>query len=121
MHDVWRERWEVQSMTDASKTYIVARKQNGTMGCACPAWKFHKAPKPHCKHIISLLEALAMVSRRSRIFLDGEEFAVSKYITVGTAFPSKNVVDQIMGRGNISMVATVNGEQFKVSRVFLEE
>lgn len=121
MHDVWQERWEAQSMTDASKTYIVARKQDGTMGCACPAWKFHKAPKPHCKHIKAILEALAMVARRSRIFLDGEEFSVSKYVSVGTAFPSASIVNQIMGKSNASMVAAVNGEQFKVRRVFLEE
>jgi hypothetical protein len=119
MHDVWRERWEVQSTTDGSKTYICARKQDGSFGCSCPAWKFHKAPKPHCKHLISLLETLVSMARRSRVFLDGE-FSVAKY-TTSVGFPSKSIVDKIMGQSNSSMVATVNGEQFKVSRVFLEE
>lgn len=52
MHDVWQERWTVESMTDASKSYTVARKIDSSMGCSCPAWKFHKAPKVNCKHIL---------------------------------------------------------------------
>src|ERR1700721_1993910 len=116
MHDVWKERWTVQSTTDASKEYTLARKQDGTFGCSCPAWKFHKAPKPHCKHLIALLETLASVAKRSRVFLDGEEFTVAKYVAVGTAMPSKSLIDRIMGKSSMDMVATVKGEELKVER-----
>lgn len=116
MHDVWKERWQVQSTTDSSKTYTVARKKDGTMGCACPAWKFHKAPKPHCKHILSLLEVISQIAKRSRIFLD----AVYDATTV-MAFPSQAEVERVVGKSSFDMQVAVRGEQFKVSRVFLEE
>lgn len=114
---VWQERWQVQSTTDSSKTYTVARKKDGTMGCACPAWKFHKAPKPHCKHIISLLAAIGQIASRSRIFLDAI-YDADKAINT---FPSQQEVDRVVGRSSFDMQVTVRGEQFKVSRVFLEE
>jgi hypothetical protein len=116
--NVWPDRWEVSSMSDASKTYIVARKSDATMGCSCPAWKFHKAPKQHCKHIFAILESLVQVIQRTRVFLDGDLLTLNP---MGNSFPTQVQVDNIMGRSNASMVATVKGEQFKVSRVFLEE
>lgn len=111
---VWQERWQVQSTTDSSKTYTVARKKDGTMGCACPTWKFHKAPKPHCKHILSLLEVISQMTKRSRVFLDA-------YETTTTAFPTQAEVERVIGKSNFDMQVAVRGEQFKVSRVFLEE
>ena len=117
--NVWPDRWEVQSLTDPDKTYIVARKNDGTIGCSCPAWKFHKAPKINCKHCLALLELLDMVISRTRVFLDADEFPFS---TVALrSFPSQKTVDKIMGKSNVSMQVAFKGEQFKVSRVFLEE
>lgn len=52
--DVWIYRWTAQSRTTAGKQYVVALKRDGTFGCDCPAWKFHKAPKPDCKHILAI-------------------------------------------------------------------
>lgn len=52
----WVERYQVDSLTgDAS--YTVSQKFDGTWACSCPAWKFHKAPKPDCKHIESVIMA----------------------------------------------------------------
>jgi len=48
------EHWEVTSTTDESKSYTVSKRQDGTYSCDCPHWKFHKAPKPVCKHQLAL-------------------------------------------------------------------
>jgi len=50
----WVERWEVEGLTG---TYTVARRPDGRYGCSCPHWKFHKAPKPDCKHIQAMFGA----------------------------------------------------------------
>jgi len=44
----------MSSMTSDRK-YILGQKADGTLACDCPAWKFAKAPKPPCKHILKLL------------------------------------------------------------------
>lgn len=49
----WVNRWEVSSLT-SDKTYIVGQKSDGSFGCDCPAWKFKKAPRPDCKHILKV-------------------------------------------------------------------
>jgi SWIM zinc finger len=49
------QQWEVTSTTDTSKDYIVSKRKDGAYSCSCPHWKFHKAPKPVCKHIAALL------------------------------------------------------------------
>jgi hypothetical protein len=49
----WVNRWEITSMT-SDRTYVVGQKVDGTWGCDCAAWKFHKAPKPPCKHILKV-------------------------------------------------------------------
>ncbi len=121
MVDQWEERTEVKSMSDSTKTYTVARrKRDGVIGCSCGKWVFHKAPKVHCKHILALLEAIASVSKRSRIFLDGLEFSPALYVAKHS-FPEPAIVDKVMGRSNLTMQVAVAGEQFQVSRIFLEE
>lgn len=47
---IYVARWEVESHSSERK-YIVSMKNDGTWACDCPFWKFHKAPKPICKHI----------------------------------------------------------------------
>ncbi len=51
MSDIWIARWQVNSMSNLTATYTVGLKNDGTWGCSCPRWKFHKAPKVDCKHI----------------------------------------------------------------------
>lgn len=48
----WVNRWEVESMSEAGKTYNVGQKTDGSWGCSCPRWIFSKArPRTDCKHI----------------------------------------------------------------------
>jgi len=55
----WIERYEV--IGSQGDLYIVARKADGSYGCSCPHWKFHKAPKPNCKHIKAMLRTTVEV------------------------------------------------------------
>lgn len=118
MVDVWKDRVEVESMSQPGVKYTIARKKkDDSIGCSCPAWKFHRAPKVHCKHILSFLEAISQIAKRSRIFLD----AIYDVDKVVNTFPSRQEVDRVVGRSSFDMQVTVRGENFKVSRVFLEE
>ena len=67
MAEVWVQRITVESQTEMGKTYVVARKADGTMGCSCPAWKFHAHPRCDCKHILALLEHVPEWGRRAAI------------------------------------------------------
>lgn len=46
--------WQVQSETDPVENYKVTLWPGGVFKCGCPSWVFSKAPKPDCKHIVSL-------------------------------------------------------------------
>ena len=48
------QQWQVTSTTNTSKDYTVSKRIDGTYSCSCPHWRFHKAPKPVCKHIAAL-------------------------------------------------------------------
>jgi hypothetical protein len=52
----WIERWDV--IGSRGDTWIVSKRQDGTYGCSCPAWRFARAPKPACKHVIATLADL---------------------------------------------------------------
>ncbi len=54
----WIERYQVDSLTETDKSYIVSEKTDGTWACSCPAWKFHRAPKVNCKHILATFLSL---------------------------------------------------------------
>ena len=54
----WIARYEVDSLTGDDESYIVSEKVDGTWACSCPAWKFHKAPKVNCKHILATFLSL---------------------------------------------------------------
>lgn len=49
----WISQWQVSSESSAD-SYTVSLKLDQTYACACPRWKFAKAPKPDCKHIKSV-------------------------------------------------------------------
>ena len=53
--EVWVQRITVQSMSDMTTQYVVARKADGSMGCSCPKWIFQGKPRRDCKHILALL------------------------------------------------------------------
>ena len=48
----WVQRWQIPGSNGS--TWTVARKRDGSFGCSCPAWKFAKAPKPDCHHILQV-------------------------------------------------------------------
>lgn len=44
-------QWEVASHS-SSEVYKVTEYDDGSWACSCPRWKFAKAPKMDCKHIL---------------------------------------------------------------------
>jgi len=64
------ESWDVESLSDSTKVYTVSRRKDGeTYACSCPAWKFHPAPKPDCKHIKQIRIQLIQESVSSLRFI----------------------------------------------------
>jgi hypothetical protein len=43
----WIQKWPVQSHS-SNRIYVVALSDDGSWGCSCPSWKFHRRT---CKHI----------------------------------------------------------------------
>jgi len=56
MSNPWTRLATFRSKSNPLKKYIVALKEDGTLGCDCPAWKFQKGGKNHCKHLQALLD-----------------------------------------------------------------
>lgn len=54
--------WDVASTT-SDDVYRVSERKDGSFACNCPAWKFHRAPKPECKHICSVKGQPVFVDR----------------------------------------------------------
>jgi hypothetical protein len=48
----WVRSWQVPGSN--GETWKVSQRADGTFGCSCPAWKFAKAPKPECHHILGV-------------------------------------------------------------------
>lgn len=46
--DQYVKRWKVPSSSDASKTYTVALKKDGSYACSCPEWIYRRR---ECHHI----------------------------------------------------------------------
>lgn len=51
----WVDKWTVQSESDSSKYYTVSRAEDGSFGCSCPSWIFHKRT---CKHIQGVAQTI---------------------------------------------------------------
>lgn len=47
----WTLLAQFRSESNPYKFYRVAKKDDGTLGCDCPAWKFQKGDKKPCKHL----------------------------------------------------------------------
>ena len=54
----WSTLYRVRSNSRPNVSYVVAQSQSGSWGCSCPAWTFH-TPRHNCKHIESVIRALA--------------------------------------------------------------
>jgi hypothetical protein len=59
----WIHRWPVSSIT-SDKTCTMAMKADGTWGCDCPVWKFHRSP-------LSFIPLWGMLSRRAWLWCQG--------------------------------------------------
>jgi len=49
-----------QKVAGSSKDWEVAKWDDGTYSCNCPAWIFHRGTKVDCKHIKSLIEEVTI-------------------------------------------------------------
>lgn len=60
-----RQTWEVRSMSDRDRLYIVRQNQAGAWSCSCPDFAYRCAPKGeghYCKHIRGVLEDVREVA-----------------------------------------------------------
>jgi RimJ/RimL family protein N-acetyltransferase len=46
--DAWVERWITRSRTHRGRTYVVALRRDGVVGCSCPHWIYRRSD---CRHI----------------------------------------------------------------------
>jgi hypothetical protein len=81
MADVWVQRITVSSASDPDKTYVVARKSDGAMGCSCPAWKFQRGTRGDCKHILALLRNVPEWGVKQAAHYTAKQIAAAKIRT----------------------------------------
>lgn len=62
----WVDRYELESMTEPGTFYTVSKKYDDTWACSCAYWKFHKAPKPNCKHILAVIGQVTKPAPKKR-------------------------------------------------------
>ena len=111
----WAERWLVSGSTGSE--YVVARRPDGTFGCSCPGWKFKKAPKPDCKHIRAMREAVSMQPAALPYDLKREaERAVARGAVPKPRLPA--VPRTIAPPAEVSVAVEVEGLKFNVIRKF---
>lgn len=46
--DAWVKRWATASQTHRGRTYVVALRRDGVVGCSCPHWIYRRSD---CRHI----------------------------------------------------------------------
>lgn len=56
MSALYLRRWNVTGSTGTP--YVVSLTRDKLYACSCPAWKFHRAPRPECKHIAAIRATL---------------------------------------------------------------
>jgi hypothetical protein len=52
MPSQWIKSWDVTGSD--GNVWKVSQRADGSYGCSCPAWKFAKAPKQECHHILAV-------------------------------------------------------------------
>ena len=45
---------QIVTSNSSSAEYVVAKYDDGSWACSCPAWKFHKGERVDCKHILEI-------------------------------------------------------------------
>lgn len=100
----WVKRYHVRG--SQGDDYVVAVADDGHFGCSCPRWKFAKAPKADCKHIIATKHGLlhkgvdlyhaAPAGAGRFAVLDLDVAAISKAIPVATRFAHLDFEIEVM-------------------------
>ena len=65
--DYYVAKWQVDSFTDSSKSYVVSRTRTGEMQCSCPVWKFRRR---ECKHIDAVRQDEDQSSQYERTYVE---------------------------------------------------
>ena len=107
------EAWDVESLTECGKTYVVSKRTTGSYACSCPAWKFARAPKPDCKHIRALRSDLTTVAavRLVKVFFD------SALVAEVTQEQAERLRANIFGIKRVQPETVVSSE-FRIRRKF---
>jgi len=58
MPNPYIKSWNVPN-SDGDGEWKVSQRLDGSFACTCPAWRFHKAPKPPCHHIQAVKDDVA--------------------------------------------------------------
>jgi len=54
--DAWVARWVTRSRTQRGRSYVVALRRDGVVGCSCPHWVYRRSD---CRHITAWRVAVA--------------------------------------------------------------
>jgi len=59
-----KKHWNIKSQSNPNKLYVVAKLEDETFSCSCPAW-IHHFPRKDCKHILGviMIEELELKSK----------------------------------------------------------
>jgi hypothetical protein len=119
------DAWEVESLTEPGKVYVVSKRRDGTMACSCPRWKFAHAPKADCKHIQALrFEASLEASPIPTMPVANRTFSTTEFVNVyfGTSFVARlSTVEAARLRANLQAAKTpepVITAEFSIRRKF---
>ena len=123
----YSRQWEVQGSNGSE--YVVSQGAiYGEYSCSCPAWKFHKAPKPDCKHILAILAEIEQTSKAVSKpapdgFSDLYRTTLERIITSFSISDIRLMARQALqaGRATTSVTTTVSGELFTIKRKFRAE
>ena len=99
----WIQKWKVPSNT-SDKVYTVSIAEDGTWGCSCPAWKFHRKQCDHIKdtqskNLCDTLQAIGTV-------VDKPEYTLAN-VTKPTVKNGKLLIPLLRLPDEIMMEATI--------------
>lgn len=91
----WTYVTDVESDSRPGTFYAIKKRDDGTFGCACMAWRFNKATPRTCKHLDAFRMAhvgfdrhsTTLASTRPTISVGGETFRFRRAISFGAITP----------------------------------
>lgn len=84
---------DVQSFMDSSGNWKIAKYDDGSFSCNCPAWIFHRGSKVDCKHILEFKRQ----SQEQTLTIQGIDAKNEKDIKNGA---HNSVIDKNSDTGN---------------------